>query len=536
MQTVATDTSFAGKGVTGILHRYDELKGQRQLKEPIWRDIEKYCIPGVVPYATKGYKESVKPDVYDGTAFKASKLLISGLYTTLTNPFARWFELDNNGTVAERQKVYDVSEQLRDLFFHSNFYTSLDLAYNDLVHYGLFCLYEEKAKSNVGFNFKVINPINFVFDENQWGQVNQVMIEFELTAAEAVNTFRDVSEKIAKASVSEPYKRFKFLQVVGERAFTIIGKRIRKKKEKPFYSYFIELDAKKLVAEDGYDTFPFFVIRWDKKTNDLYGSSPSMVALPDVKSLNSMRKSFIINDEKITNPPLSLPYEGYLGDIDLRPGGLNYRLTNDPNDRIEPIVTSGNLNANADIINDTIASIRGSYFNDLFMINKDTTMTATEVIQRVQEKMLVLGAVVGRLIHNFLTPLINRSIAIMIDEGIVTDIPDYDIKYLSSLAQAQQSSQYSSMVVLLNSVLQVAQFNPSVVDNINWDSYVNKVAKIYAVPPDLLNDEKVVEAIRQQRQQMQAIQTQLALKEQAGKADKQAAQAQLAANKAQGLV
>ena len=151
--------------------------------------------------------------------------------------------------------------------------------------------------------------------------------------------------------------------------------------------------------------------------------------------------------------------------------------------------------------------------------------------------MLLLGSVVGRLLHDVLSPLVYRSLYLLISNGVI-EKPQSPVvvNFLSPLAQTQKSSEYQSLVVLLNTILQVAQFNPDVIDNVNWDNFIKKVANIYSVDSRLLNDDETIAQLRQQRQQAQMAQMQLQLEELKGKAMKQQAQAQLNMKKSEAII
>ncbi len=252
---------------------------------------------------------------------------------------------------------------------------------------------------------------------------------------------------------------------------------------------------------------------------------------------NRITKTFWVNNEKLANPPLDVPYQGYMGDIDISPGALNYRADPNPQNHITPIMTTGNINIDIESLQSARQTINEKMFVDLFLMMKDTQMTATEVIQRNQEKMLLLGSVIGRLLHEVLTPLVYRTLMLLIDNGIIEQLETpVKVEFLSPLAQTQKSSEYSSLVVLLNTVLQSAQVNPDVIDNINWDNFIRKVADIYSVDSHLLNDESEVENMRQQREQSQMAQMQLQLEELKGKAMKNQAQAQLNIKKSEAIL
>jgi hypothetical protein len=74
----------------------------------------------------------------------------------------------------------------------------------------------------------------------------------------------------------------------------------------------------------GYDDFPFMVPRFVKDSVSIYGRSPAMTALPDVKMLNKMSETTIRAAQKQVDPPLMAPDDGFMLPIRTTPGSLNF--------------------------------------------------------------------------------------------------------------------------------------------------------------------------------------------------------------------
>ena len=94
------------------------------------------------------------------------------------------------------------------------------------------------------------------------------------------------------------------------------------------------------------------------------------------------------------------------------------------------------------------ASESNACFNtDMFLMidGQSGQMTATEVAERHQEKLLMLGPVLERLQNEILDPLIEITFAQMIEAGIVPRPPDelqgkeLNVEFISMLAQAQRA-------------------------------------------------------------------------------------------------
>ena len=115
-------------------------------------------------------------------------------------------------------------------------------------------------------------------------------------------------------------------------------------------------------------------------------------------------------------------------------------------------------------------------------------MTATEVVQRTEEKMRLLGPVLGRLQAELLQPLINRVYNILARRRAFAPAPEFmangsiDIEYVSPLAKAQRQGDIQSAMRLLEMMQPMVQLDPSILDNVDADGFV-KHRSVLSVPP-----------------------------------------------------
>ena len=87
-------------------------------------------------------------------------------------------------------------------------------------------------------------------------------------------------------------------------------------------------------------------------------------------------------------------------------------------------------------------AIRAVFYVNQLQLQQGPQMTATEVIQRNEEKMRLLGPVLGRLQSELLKPLIDRAFNILLRKNMFTPAPEFlagkdiEIEYVSPLAKA----------------------------------------------------------------------------------------------------
>jgi hypothetical protein len=236
-----------------------------------------------------------------------------------------------------------------------------------------------------------------------------------------------------------------------------------------------------------------------------------MESLGDIKQLQheQLRKAQGIDYQ--TKPPLQVPSYMKNRDVDSLPGGVTF--IDGAQGKIE---TAFNVNLNLDHLLRDIQDVRGrinsSFYADLFLMlanATDTRMTATEVAERHEEKLLMLGPVLERLHNELLDPLIDITFDRMVEAGLVPPAPEelqgmeLNVEFVSMLAQAQRAIGTNSVDRYVNSMGMVAQMKPDVLDKFDSDAWADGYADMLGVDPSLIVAGPQVAKIRQARAQAQ---------------------------------
>ena len=254
-----------------------------------------------------------------------------------------------------------------------------------------------------------------------------------------------------------------------------------------------------------------------------------MNALPDTKMLNTMCKTTIKAAQKQIDPPLMVPDDGFILPIRTVPGGLNFYRSG-TRERIEPLNIGSNNPLGIQMEEQRRKAIRENFFVDQLMTVQGQNMTATEVMQRTEEKMRLLGPVLGRLQSEFLQPLITRAFNLLLKNNKLPPIPemlgeqDIEIEYVSPLAKAQKSQELSSVmrgIEIFGSLQNVAP----VFDYVDIDGLVNHIKDVLGLPAKMMKSKAQVQEQQQQKQQMEIEQQQLQQAQQVAEAAGQIAPA-----------
>ncbi len=248
-----------------------------------------------------------------------------------------------------------------------------------------------------------------------------------------------------------------------------------------------------------------------------------MTALPDVKMLNKMSEVTIRAAQKQIDPPLMVPDDGFMLPIRTTPGSLNFYRSG-TRDRMEPLQIGANNPLGLNMEEQRRNAIRQAFYVDQLLLREGPTMTATEVLQRNEEKMRLLGPVLGRLQAELLQPLISRSFALLLRGAVLPPAPeqlqgqDIDIEYVSPLAKAQKLTDLQSVLRGFEVLAQLGEMAP-VQDYIDPDRMVKYLVDVTGMPArvirsqdeiDQLRRDQAAQAQEQAAQQQQLVEAQIA--------------------------
>jgi hypothetical protein len=256
-----------------------------------------------------------------------------------------------------------------------------------------------------------------------------------------------------------------------------------------------------------------------------------MTCLPDIKMVNEMSKTVIKAAQKATDPPLLLPDDGFMLPLRTIPGGLNYYRSG-TQDKVMPLIEGVRPDIGLDFIDSRRQHILKTFHVDWMQMAESPNMTATEVIQRQEERMRLMGPMVGRLQYEFLGPLIDRVFNIMNRRRLLPPAPQglavgrrLRVDYVSPVARAQKTQQLFNFTRMLETLVPLANAKPEIFDNLNADGTVRWMHKLLDAPSEMLLDEKEVAQMRQQRQEQQQNMNEMAMNREMAAMAKDTAQA-----------
>ena len=519
---------------SALLARYKTLQTQRQHWESHWQEVADYIVPrkaDITKKRTAGDKRSEL--IFDGTAIHAAELMAASLHGMLTSAATPWFSLryeDDalNGDDTAKEWLEAATDVMYAHLARSNFQEQIHELYSDLVTFGTGVLFIE-ADDNEGVRFSTRHIAECFVSEDERGRVDTVFRKYTTTARAAQSQFDNLTRRIEKLATTDPYKEIELLHIVMPREER--NPKLKTKINKPYASIFIDPDEKQVLGEGGFDELPYCVPRFLKASFELgYGRSPSMTALPDTKMLNKMSEIVIRASQLQIHPPLMVPDDGFMLPVRTTPGGLNFYRSG-TRDRIEPLNIGANNPLGELQLEQRRTAIRAAFYVDQLILGTGPQMTATEVIQRTEEKMRLLGPVLGRLQAELLQPLISRTFNILARQKAFEPAPEtmrtgtIDIEYVSPLAKAQRSGDVTSILQMIEFLMPLMNIDQSVIDYLDTDGLAKHIIKTTGTPATVVRGEGEVAKLREQRATQAAVQAELQTAQQLATAAGEAAPA-----------
>lgn len=516
------------KNVKSIVKRSAELfnNAERSNMDHLWSDIAEFILPnasGIFRNNKDGAGEKKTRRIYDSTAIQANHDLAAAIHSTLTNPTSKWSrvrfkdeELNNNEEAV--RWLEDANNRLHTSFNESNFDTEVSRNYMMYPSLGTMVLFHEERQDDrplqfEGHRFKSVHLSEVAFAEGPDGNVDIVFRKFKMSLDQMIKRWgSELSPDLLERANSKPDDKIEILHAVFARKESEVklnSQGLASGDKRPIASMYIELETNGMLEEGGFYEFPYYVTRWSTMPGEVYGRSPGFIALNDVRTLNTLKKLTLEGVAKAINPPMLATERSVLGNLDLRPSKLSFVRELDG---IKEFRTDARFDVSNFTAKELQDQIKTTFFLDKLLLPPRTEtgeMTATEVLQRLEQMQKVLGSTLSRLNSEFLSPLIIRSFKMMLRGGAFLPLPsileergiDIEISFVNSLARAQQVEDVNTINGWLQNIGMIAQFKPEVLDLVNADGIAKHLATIRGVPEIAIRSDEEVAQLRQAQAQ-----------------------------------
>lgn len=539
---------------------YGELEVQRAQLElerssfyAHWRDLSDFISPRRSRFFStdrnRGDRRNQK--IIDSSATMAVRTLRSGMMSGITSPARPWFALETanpdlmeNGEVKEW--LHDVTVHMSGTFLKSNLYNCLPVVYGDLGVFGTGAMLIEEDIDHV-VRFYPFPIGSYCISNDERLKVNVFYREFNMTVRQIVAKFgvnpdkpleidwSNISSMVMSLWQSKQYEQWiivrHFIRPNPDYDPAKFHSKF-KKYQSVYYEAGLNQEGNQNNAYDGttlsnkgYDYFPVLCPRWEVTAEDVYGTScPGMDALGDIKQLQLGERRGMEAIEKMVRPPMVGPTHlrnqktsilpGDITFTDEREGQKGFRPAFELNPRIVELSQKQE---------EVRQRIKKAFYEDLFLMLAESDrreITATEIDERKEEKLLALGPVLEQLNQDLLDPLIHTTFMIEMRQGNLPPIPQQlhgqpiKIEYVSTMAQAQKLIGIEGIERFANFSGNVIQRDPSAAAKVDSHKLIEIYGDMLSVPPGIIRTDDQAQALIDQQQKAQAAQQKMQMLQQ----------------------
>lgn len=506
------------------LKRWKKLLLERSTWDSHYQDIADHLLPRSIRLTSSRRNQGTKQNqkIYNNTATRAHRILTAGMMAGITSPARRWFRLSAANPMLSsnhrvRRWLSDTEDLMYDVYARSNIYQALQRLYKNISAFGTqpILITEDFGEEVIRATVPPVGSYACMNDSR--GKINVLYRRITFSAAQLKEKFGEdnLSTEVQDALRNgRPDEMVDVIHVLEPNDNPVMG--VADFRGMAIRSLWFEEKGRtdKMLSQGGFEEFPAMVPRWDVVGEDIYGESPAMDALPDIRALQKIerRKGQVL--DKIVNPPLVGPSSLSGARVSLLSGDITFVDNTGRNQNLEPLIKidpqAFRIREEAEAHEQRIGS---AFFADLFLMLANTAipnMTAREVDERHEEKVLQLGPVLERLNDELFDPLTDRTFNILARRGMIPDPPEelqgqpLKVEYISILAQAQKLLGTVGVERLASFVIANREVFVDIADKVDSDRMVDIYSDLLGVDPDIVRSDDEVSEIRTIRAQQQA--------------------------------
>lgn len=508
-----------------VIRQFERLRSLRSNFDEHWRQVAERVIPtqryefdsAPTPNRIRGEERNER--MFDSTAAIALGRFTSIMDSLLTPRNSTWHRLKvSNPELARDRSVKLWFDEATRLLFqfrytpNANFASQNQQVYESLGAFGNGALFIDDLDDAPGVRYKAVSLGGLYFTQNHQGRVDGVIRHFVMTVRQimqrwpetAPDRVRDMFEKDQK----NREKEFEILHYVRPRED--VNPNRRDFRGMPFVSHYVMINGNALLEEGGYRTFPYAIGRHKQAPEEVYARSPAMEVLPSIKTLNEQKKTVLKQGHRATDPVLLGYDDGLASRFSMRPGAYNAGGVSKDGRALVQTLPVGNIAIGKDMMEDERNDIKDVFLVTLFQILvENPTMTATEVLERVKEKGILLAPSFGRVESEYLGPLIVREFDRLAWQGLLPPLPpilleaegEYEIEYDSPFSKAQRAEEAAGLMRVYEFGVQVATQTGQVeiLDHFDTDKIIPELAHIQGMPERWMRPQQDIAKIRARR-------------------------------------
>jgi hypothetical protein len=488
-----------------IRRRFEALQAERRGWEGHWQEIAERVLPRQADFLGQrqpGAKRAEK--IFDSTAPLALERFAAAMESMLTPRGQRWHHLRLADEEANRlPEVRAWLEAVEAALFaarylpRANYASQQHEVYMALGAFGTAALFVGEDDLG-GLRYRAIHLGELYVAEDAFGRIDTVFRRFRLSARQAAQMF-------GRAALPESLKR-RLDRDGGDRAeflHAVFPRRDRRPEREDarnmrYASVTMALDGDHILREGGFRTMPYLVGRYVTAPGEIYGRSPAMAVLPDIKMLNEAAKTIIRAAHRQVDPPILVHDDGVLGRFNVQPNAINVgAVSKDGRPLAIPFNAGARVDIGIEMLERWRTVINDAFLVTLFQVLADApNMTATEALIRVQEKGALIAPAVGRQQSEMLGPMIAREIDILARQGKLPPAPPVigelgaeaavSVVYDSPLARARRAEDVTGLARALEAIAPFLRLKPELMEAFDAEAVAELALEAHGVPQRVL--------------------------------------------------
>ncbi len=505
--------------------RFGQLKMARAIHESHWADCYKYGAPErqqnfSSTQSNQSQRQDDRINLYDSTASDSVQVLVSMIMNGVTPSNAIWFKaqpdgIDDLSVLTEGERwLEDVCQFMWRNIHAANFDSESFETITDVVTAGWGVLYTDiDREAGGGYVFESWHPGNcFIGSTRADGLIDTIYREHEMTAEAMVNTYGadNCHHTVVEQAKTAPDTKFTLLHVIQPRKSKGAG---QIDKDMPFASTHLDFGNKHMLKESGYHEFPCSIPRLRRLPNSVYGNGQMSIALPDAKMANELMKTTINSAELQLGGMWIAQDDGVLNPHTVKIKARHIIIANDVNS-MKRLDDGANFQIADYLLQNLQGGIRRKLMADQLPTIGTQQMTATEIHTRVELIRQMLGPMYGRLQTEYLQSILDRCFGLALRAGALGNPPEelqgrnLSFKFVSPMARSQRMEEVTATERYVMSLSSMAQVEPTILDNINFDSVAVITGSGLGVPQNIMRTADEVQQLRQAKQEAQEKQAQ----------------------------
>jgi len=522
--------------VQGIMREFGQYQVRRSTFAGQWEEVSQLILPTsrntfyYQNYNAPGQKKTQQQVDATGALALHRFCAIADSLVTPRNMF--WHGLSSDDYVMKDRATRLWFENTTKMLFRMRYAAKANFAaqnYNNWQSLGAFgnaTMYVDRYDGRwdggqSGLRYKSVPLGETFFGENHQGKVDRMIRWFRLTPYQAVQKWGldALPGNLLQPLQQESQYGYNFLHCVRPRSDDYDPEAIDHR-SLPFQSYYVSIEGMCLMQpESGYRTFPFAVSRYDQTPGEVEGRGPAQLVLPSLKTLNAQKVTFLKQGHRAADPVLLTADDGVVG-LSMRPGATNKGGVTSDGKLLVHTLPTGDIKISIEMMQEERAIIDDVFLVSLFkVLSENPNMTATQVIELVNEKGMLVAPTLGRQHTEYVGGLVERELDLLADMRMLDPMPPrlrearghYEVTDTSPLSLAASAGKAAGFLRTIEQVRELVNVTQdvSLLDPFDFDTATPEIARINNVPEAWMADQQSIAAKRKNRAAAQQRQEQI---------------------------